>query len=88
MRLRQEELNGDSRVRSLLQDVVRCIDPELLDGIEAKVWKALSVQEAISIDSLLSKLPLSTSDVYSALLALEVGGHIRQLPGKKYIRRL
>jgi len=59
-----------------------------LDGIEAKVWKALSVQEAISIDSLLSKLPLPTSDVYSALLALEVGGHIRQLPGKKYIRRL
>jgi len=59
-----------------------------LEGNEAKVWKTLSSQEAISIDSLLSRLPLSTSDVYSALLALEVGGHIRQLPGKKYIRRL
>jgi DNA processing protein len=59
-----------------------------LDGTEAKVWKALSVQEAISIDALLAKLPFSTSDVYSALLGLEVAGHIRQLPGKKYIRRL
>jgi DNA processing protein len=59
-----------------------------LDGMEAKIWKALSLQEAVSIDSLLAKLPISTSDVYSALLGLEVAGHIRQLPGKKYIRRL
>jgi len=33
-------------------------------------------------------LPLPTSEVYSALLALEMAEHIRQLPGKKYIRRL
>jgi DNA processing protein len=59
-----------------------------LDGPEAKVWKALSQQEAVSIDSLLAKLPLPTSDVYSALLGLEMAGHIRQMPGKKYIRRL
>ena len=32
-----------------------------LDGAEAKVWKLLSLQEAVSIDTLLSKLPLSTS---------------------------
>lgn len=59
-----------------------------LEGAEAKVWKLLSLQEAISIDTLLSKLPLSTSDVYSALLGLELSEHVRQLPGKKYIRRL
>jgi len=35
LRLRREQLSGDWRVRSLLQDVVRCIDPELLDGIDA-----------------------------------------------------
>jgi len=63
--------------------------PELqLDGAEAKVWKALSLQEPVSIDTLLSKLPLPTSEVYSALLALEMAQHVRQLPGKKYIRRL
>ena len=58
-----------------------------LDGTEAKVWRALSVQEPVSIDTLLGKLPLTTSEVYSALLALETAEHIRQLPGKKYIRR-
>jgi DNA processing protein len=61
--------------------------PEL-EAEQAKVWKALSLQDAISIDTLLAKLPLATSEVYSALLALEMAGHIRQLPGKKYIRRL
>lgn len=59
-----------------------------LDGAEEKVWKLLSLQEAVSIDTLLSKLPLSTSEVYSALLALELAEYVRQLPGKKYIRRL
>jgi DNA processing protein len=59
-----------------------------LEGSEAKIWKALSVQEPTSIDTLLAKLPLPTSEVYSALLALETAEHIRQLPGKKYIRRL
>ena len=59
-----------------------------LEGSEAKVWKALSLQEPTSIDTLLAKLPLSTSEVYSALLALELAEHVRQLPGKKYIRRL
>jgi DNA processing protein len=58
-----------------------------LDGPQAKVWKALSVQQATSIDALLAKLPLTTSEVYSALLALELAEHVRQLPGKKYLRR-
>jgi predicted Rossmann fold nucleotide-binding protein DprA/Smf involved in DNA uptake len=52
------------------------------------VWKLLSLQEAVSIDTLLAKLPIATSEVYSALLVLETAQHIRQLPGKKYIRRL
>ena len=59
-----------------------------LDGAEAKVWKLLSLQEAVSIDTLLARLPLPTSEVYSALLSLEMSEHVRQLPGKKYIRRL
>jgi len=40
LRLRREQLNGDSRVRSLLLDVVRRIDPELLDGIDANEERA------------------------------------------------
>src|SRR3989454_3191376 len=59
-----------------------------LDEFEAKVWRALSLQEPVSIDTLLGKLPLPTSEVYSALLGLEISEYVRQLPGKKYIRRL
>jgi hypothetical protein len=36
LRLRREELKGDSRVRVLLQDVVHSIDPGLLDDLDAK----------------------------------------------------
>jgi DNA processing protein len=60
----------------------------VLGAVEEKVWKLLSAHEAISIDTLLAKLPLSTSEVYSALLSLETDAHVRQLPGKKYVRRL
>jgi DNA processing protein len=85
-----EELPHPIRERifaPLLAQMQAMPEPQL-EGTEAKVWKTLSLQEAISIDTLLSKLPFPTSDIYSALLTLEVGGHIRQLPGKKYIRRL
>jgi len=59
-----------------------------LEGVEKKVWDLLSAQDAVAIDTLLAKLPGSASEVYSALLNLESGEFIRQLPGMKYIRRL
>ena len=62
-------------------------EPEL-DEIERKVWRVLSLHEGMSIDTLLAKLPIGTSDVYSALLVMETREVIRQLPGNKYIRRL
>jgi DNA processing protein len=71
----------------LLAGIQAAPEPQL-EGTEAKVWRVLSLQEPVSIDTLLAKLPLGTSEVYSALLALEMAEHIRQLPGKKYIRRL
>ena len=35
LRLRQEGLEGDPRVRALLGDVVNAVDPRLLDGIDS-----------------------------------------------------
>ena len=85
-----EELPYPIREKILAPLIARMQDaPEpQLEGPEAKVWRALSLQDPVSIDTLLAKLPLPTSEVYSALLALETAEHIRQLPGKKYIRRL
>jgi DNA processing protein len=85
-----EELPHPIRERifaPLIAQMQAAPEPQL-EGSEARVWKALSIQEATSIDALLAKLPLPTSEVYSALLALELTGHVRQLPGKKYVRRL
>jgi len=62
-------------------------EPEL-EGMPKKVWGLLSLQEAIGIDGLLAKLPSDASQVYSALLELETANLIRELPGKKFIRRL
>ncbi len=62
-------------------------EPQLEEG-EQKVWRVLSPHDATAIDTLFGKLPMSTSEVYSALLALETRELIRQLPGNKYIRRL
>ena len=62
-------------------------EPEL-DAMEQKVWRILSLHDGTPIDTLLAKLPLPASDVYSALLAMETREVIRQLPGNKYIRRL
>src|SRR2546425_11569578 len=84
-----EELPHPIRERifaPLIAQMQAAPEPQL-EGAEARVWKALSFQEPISIDTLLGKLPFSTSEVYSALLALEMAEHVRQLPGKKYIRR-
>src|SRR5688572_27436032 len=62
-------------------------EPEMEEA-DKKIWKCLSVQQAVPIDVLLSKLPFGPSEVYSALLRLETLNLIRQLPGMKYIRRL
>jgi DNA processing protein len=62
-------------------------EPEL-EGMQKKVWSLLSLQQAVAIDSLLAKLPSDPSQVYSALLELETANLIRELPGKKFIRRL
>ena len=59
-----------------------------LEETEQKVWRVLSPHDAVPIDTLLAKVPISTSEVYFALLALETRELIRQLPGNKYIRRL
>ena len=40
LKLRREKLDGDPQVRSLLQDVVRTIDPGLLDGLSPEQEQA------------------------------------------------
>ncbi len=59
-----------------------------LDERQRRVRDALSASDPIPIDALLSKLSLEASDVYAALVELELLDLIRQLPGQRYIRKL
>ena len=74
-------------LQPLIAQMAAAPAPEL-EKNEKEVWQLLSLQDALSIDVLLARLPFSMSDVYSALLRLESLDLIRQLPGKKFIRRL
>jgi DNA processing protein len=62
-------------------------EPELSDP-QRKVRDALSASEAIAIDTLLSKLDLPRSEIYSALFELAPAGRVRQLLGDRYVLRL
>ena len=61
---------------------------EGLNDRQCRVRDALSASAPLPIDALLSKLALEASDVYAALVELELLDLIRQLPGQRYIRKL
>ncbi len=71
-----------------LSEGASCPDETELSDPQRTVRDALSASEETAIDTLLSKLDLPRSEIYSALLDLELSGRIRQLPGDRYILRL
>ena len=80
---------GEDPAHALDGELHRGMEPQpARDGAEKRVWDLLSLHDAIAIDSLLSRVSLPASEVYSALLSLETLNLIRQLPGNKYVRRL
>ena len=80
--LRREELNGDPRVRSLLQEVVNRIDPELLNGIDANQERAAlaliqtSFRQAIDLMENPARVPGWS---YEDPLILESQGQVSRL---------
>jgi DNA processing protein len=87
VRLRlEQEAGAESKPEesaSLLSDPV--LRPE-----ESIVLEALRSDESVQIDELLEKLEtqLTSSEVFTALFELEIGGRVRCLPGKNYVRTL
>lgn len=76
----------DARQRATLH-LERALTDECvpLGKEEILVYEALSY-EARSIDAVIESTGLSAGDVSATLLALELNGRIRQLPGQQYIR--
>ena len=59
-----------------------------LPANEASVMSVLRHDEALQLDEIMEKLEpeLSSSEVFTALFELELGGRVRQLPGKNYVK--
>lgn len=64
-------------------------DPPLTPP-EAAVYGMLRMDEALHIEELLERLDgqVTSAEVFTALFELELNNHIRQLPGKNYVRRM
>ncbi|HEX4998847.1 MAG TPA: DNA-processing protein DprA [Terriglobia bacterium] len=85
-----EELPAPVREKILTPLMARARDfpsPEL-DGVDRRLWDLMSLETPVSIDVLLDRAPGGAAEIYGALLRLEEANWVRQLPGKKYVRRL
>jgi DNA processing protein len=61
-----------------------------LSGHERLVLDRLRQDESTQLDELIEHLDgeLGSAEIFTALFELELAGHVRQLPGKNYIRTM
>jgi DNA processing protein len=64
------------------------LDEVVLSDAERKVLVSLRDDEPIHIDQLISGMSLSSGELLTALLKLEMTDRIRQLPGKCFVRKI
>jgi DNA processing protein len=82
----EEELGfaskGDPRA-SLFKDIP-------MGDQESMVYSLLRQDESLQIDEVIEKLEgkLTSAEIFTALFELELSNHIKQLPGKNYVRRM
>jgi len=73
-------VSGEAETRSLFEPA--------LGGDQKAVYEVLRPDKATFVDEVFSQAGLSQPRVLAALLELEMGGFIRQLPGKNFVRKL
>jgi DNA processing protein len=56
------------------------------DPLQRRILETLSATEAAGADDLLARLVVPAPALFAALLALELGGRIRSLPGHRWVR--
>jgi DNA processing protein len=67
--------------------------PLVLPDAQRTVLEQLRVDESIQMDDLIERLeqsasPMTSTEIFAALLELELAGCVRQLPGKNYVRAM
>jgi DNA processing protein len=83
--------SGEGVTASLLQSSNTALPPgPPLSPPEAAVYGLLRMDEALHMEELLERLEgqVTSAEVFTALFELELNNHIRQLPGKNYVRRM
>lgn len=61
-----------------------------LSPAESAVYRMLRLDQSLQMEDLLEQLDgqVTSAEVFTALFELELNNHIRQLPGKNYVRRM
>jgi len=64
-----------------------------LPEMQRIVLDELRVDDSLQMDDLITRLeqrepPLSSTEIFTALLELELAGYVKQLPGKNYVRTM
>lgn len=72
--------SGEAETRSLFEPA--------LSGDQKTVYEVLRPDKATFVDEIFAQAGLTQPRVLAALLELEMGGFIRQLPGKNFVRKL
>lgn len=62
--------------------------PPALAGDQKLVYDALRADEALFVDAICENISIPQPRVLTALLGLEMGGFVRQLPGMNFVRKL
>lgn len=60
--------------------------PQGMSPTESALWKVLQPSDGLTVDDLMQKTGLGTSQIASGLLTLEMKRLAKQLPGKRYVR--
>ncbi|TAJ25515.1 MAG: DNA-protecting protein DprA [Nitrospirae bacterium] len=79
------QLDGSFREQMQARGAVQAGDEPQLDEAERKLHDVLSF-EPMHIDDLIVRTGLPAADVAGLLLAMELKGAVRQLPGRSYVR--
>jgi DNA processing protein len=83
--------SGEGVTASLLRQGESAMPPgPALSPPETAVYGKLRMDEALHLEELLEQLEgqVTSAEVFTALFELELNNHIRQLPGKNYVRRM
>ncbi len=84
----ESRLRSEYSIESKVEAAASLFEQAPLPRTEALVLGILRQDEALLLDEIMEKLEaeLSSSEIFTALFELELGGRVKQLPGKNYVK--